>query len=87
MDEIPDLTEFWLQIQTPEMFISASDLAQNDCGNIVWRWGNSSGQNKSFDQAIFLFVFYIIAFYKYVNGDVNSLMSQGAYAPLCEPII
>lgn len=87
MDEIPDLREFWLQIQTPEMFISASDLAQNDCSNIVWRWGNSSGQNKAFDQAIFLFVFYIITSYKYVNSDVNLLVSQGTYTLLCKPII
>lgn len=48
---IPGLGELWLQMQTPEMFIPASGLAQNDCSNTVWRWGNSSGQNKLFDQA------------------------------------
>lgn len=61
------------------MFISASDLAQNDCSNTVWRWGNSGGQNKALDQAIFLFVFYIMASYKYVNSDVNLHVSQGSY--------
>lgn len=49
--------------------------------------GNSSGQNKAFDQAIFLFAFYIMASYKYVNSRVNSLVSQGTYAPLWEPIV
>lgn len=61
------------------MFISASDLAQNDCSNTVWSWGNSSGKNKVFDQTIFLFMFYIMASYKYVNSDVNLLVSQGTY--------
>lgn len=67
------------------MFISASDLVQNDCSNNVWRWANSSGQNKAFDQATSLFVFYIMASYKYVNSDVHLLVSQGSY--FCKPII
>lgn len=74
LDAIPDLRDFWLQIRTPETFISASDLAQNDCSNTVWRWGNNSGQNKAFDQAILSFVFYIMASYKYVKS-----VSQGTY--------
>lgn len=84
--EVPGLRVFWLQIQTPEMFISASDLTQNDCSNAVWRWSNSSGQNRAFDQPIFLFVFYIRTSCKYVNSDVNLLVSQGSYTPLCKPI-
>lgn len=56
-------------MQPLEIFISASDLAQNDCSNTVWRWGNSSGQNKVFDQTIFMFMFYIKASYKYVNSE------------------
>lgn len=31
--------------------------------------GNSSGQNKAFDQTIFMFMFYIKASYKYVNSE------------------
>ena len=42
--------------------------------NTVWRWGNNSGQNKAFDQAILSFVFYIMASYKYVES-----VSQGTY--------
>lgn len=41
--------------------------------------GNSSGQNKAFDQTIFMFMFYIKASYKYVNSDADSLVSQGTY--------
>lgn len=45
------------------------------------------GRTRPFDQAIFLFVFYIMASYKYVNSDVNLLMSWGSYTLLCKPII
>lgn len=79
LDRPPHLGEFWLQLQTPEMFISASDLALSDCSNAVWRWGNSSGQSGAFDHAVFLFAFYIRASNKYVNWDVNLPVSQGSY--------
>lgn len=68
------------------MFISASDLAENDCSSAVWGWGQSR-QNQAFDQTIFLFAFYIMASYKYVNRDVNLLVSQGGCTSLCKPII
>lgn len=68
------------------MFISASDLAQNDCSNTVWRRGNSSGQNEAFDQAIFLFVFYIMASCKYVNSDLNLFVPRGTCTLFCKPI-
>jgi len=32
MDDILDEKGFWLQIQSWELFIFASDLVQNDCG-------------------------------------------------------
>lgn len=68
------------------MFISASDLAQSDCSNAVWRWSNGSGQNEAFDHVIFLFVFYIMASYKYVKRDVNLLVSRGSYTLRCKLI-
>ena len=67
LDAIPDVGEFWPRIQTPEMFISASDLVKSDCSNTVWRWCNSSEQNEAFDLASFLFAFYIMASYEYVK--------------------
>lgn len=45
------------------------------------------GRAEPFDQAIFLFVFYIMASYKYVNSDVNLLVSWGTYTLLFKPII
>lgn len=75
------MREFWPQIQTREMFISASDLAQNDCCNTVWRWSKSSGENKAFDRVIFSLQSCIIPSYKY-NSNISLLLLFPEYLAL-----
>lgn len=71
------MRQIWLQTETPEIFISASDLALDVCSSLSGGGVTAAGVAGPFHQASFLLEFHIIASQRYVSRAVSLLVSHG----------